>query len=167
MTPYDSPTFLGRKNKFLLGLSAGQVGVVGVVIVVWLPVFFALGMLAILPRLLVVLPGAGVTLALIFVRIQGLSMPRYGVMSVRLLVRRPIYESEGEYLVNGPEGPAGGDLESGLASAEQVRLAQERREQRRSRGRMLKSEIGGWIDRSGRGIQNGIRELFRALLGTR
>ena len=97
---YDSPTFLGEKDRYLLGLSLPElmvaIGVAGgwFVVTLLLPVDFII-------RLLVVLPLTGMSMAFLFLKISGLSIPRYVFLSILRLFRRPSFEESRELLVSG------------------------------------------------------------------
>ena len=73
---YDSPTFLGQKDKYMLGLSLPQLMVAVGVIFFWFLVSLAFPYTTQV-RLAIMTPLSSVTLALIFVRISGLSIPAY------------------------------------------------------------------------------------------
>ena len=71
---YDSPTFLGQKDKYLLGLSLPELMVAMAIGGGWFFVMLLvpLGMMF---RLLLSSPLTGMSMLLLFVRISGLSIP--------------------------------------------------------------------------------------------
>ena len=97
---YDSPTFLSQKDKYFLGLSLPELIVGMAVAGVWfvLMLMFPVGMLI---RLLTVLPLTGISMAFLFLRISGLTIPVYLLLSVLRLFRRPSFEETRELLLEG------------------------------------------------------------------
>ena len=98
--PYDSPTFLGQKDRYLLGLSLPELIVAMLIAGGWFVVTLGFP-LGILLRLVVVLPLTGVSVAFLFVRISGLSIPMYLLLSLLRLFRRPSFEESRELLLEG------------------------------------------------------------------
>lgn len=119
LSAYDSPTFLGRKDRFLLGMSLSQLGICALVAVFW---WFFLGWttgLDVMPRAAVFGVCQGGTVAALFVRLAGLSVPSYCWLMLKQLVRKPLWESNRERLVNGEPDPAAearGDRATGRRS---------------------------------------------------
>ena len=97
---YDSPTFLGRKDKYLMGLSLPQlmiligVGFTGFVFTLLLPV----GMMM---RFAILAPATGVAGILFFGRIAGLSIPMYFLKALSYMFSKPVYEEHKFLLLNG------------------------------------------------------------------
>ena len=97
---YDSPTFLGQKDKYLMGLSLPELMLsLGVAFV-----YFILSLL--LPygtiiRLSLVAPATVVTLILLFGRISGLTIPSYAYLTVLRSFVRPSFEDTQELLLSG------------------------------------------------------------------
>ena len=98
--PYDSPTFLGQKDRYLVGLSLPELIVAILIAGGWFLVTLGFP-LGILLRLVVVLPLTGISVAFLFVRISGLSIPMYLLLSVLRLFRRPSFEESRELLLEG------------------------------------------------------------------
>ena len=98
--PYDSPTFLGQKDRYLLGLSLPELIVAMLIAGGWFVVTLGFP-LGILLRLVVVLPLTGVSVAFLFVRISGLSIPMYLLLSLLRLFRCPSFEESRELLLEG------------------------------------------------------------------
>ena len=97
---YDSPTFLGQKDKYLLGLSLPELMVAMAIGGGWFFVmlFVPLGMMF---RLLLSLPLTGVSMLIMFVRISGLSIPAYLILSLVRVFRRPSYEETSQFILEG------------------------------------------------------------------
>ena len=97
---YDSPTFLGQKDKYLLGLSLPELMVAMGVALVWFIVslMFPYGILV---RLAMVVPATGVSLFLLFGRIAGLSIPGYLWLMIVRSFSRPSFEEVPERLLEG------------------------------------------------------------------
>ena len=98
--PYDSPTFLGQKDRYLVGLSLPELIVAILIAGGWFLVTLGFP-LGILLRLVVVLPLTGISVAFLFVRISGLSIPMYLLLSLLRLFRRPSFEESRELLLEG------------------------------------------------------------------
>ena len=98
--PYDSPTFLNQKDKYMLGLSLPEMIIAMAVAGGWFIVllFFPLGMVT---RLILVLPCTGTTMAFLFMRISGLTIPMYILLSILRIFRRPSFEEVQDYVVRG------------------------------------------------------------------
>ena len=100
---YDSPTFLGQKDKYLLGLTLVQ-------LIMLLGVGFLIFMLSLaLPfeffkRILLVVPATGAMAVLMFTRLSGLSIPAYVYSSILGLLRQPSFEVKKESVLVGEPG---------------------------------------------------------------
>ena len=100
LTSYDSPTFLGQKDKYLIGLSLPQLMIlIGVAFTAFIFTLMIPG--GFLVRLMVVIPITGFLGVLLFARIAGLSIPMYLVQAVSYMFRRPVYEEHQLLLLNG------------------------------------------------------------------
>ena len=97
---YDSPTFLGQKDRYMLGLSLPELIVAIVIAGGWFLVTLAFPV-GILVRLLVVLPLTGTSVAFLFARIAGLTIPMYLLLSILRLFRHPSFEESRELLLEG------------------------------------------------------------------
>ena len=97
---YDSPTFLGQKDRYMLGLSLPELIIAMVVAGGWFVVSLAFPV-GILVRLLVVLPLTGTSVAFLFARTSGLSIPMYLLLSLLRMFRRPSFEESREILLEG------------------------------------------------------------------
>lgn len=89
---YDSPTFLGRKDKVLLGLTGGQVVVFMVSIVIWSMVAFSMD-LGLLARLVLFGPLHALTVAMFTVKIGGTLLPSYLLLALKGMIITPLYHS--------------------------------------------------------------------------
>ena len=100
LEPYDSPTFLAQKDKYMFGLSLPELMISLGVGALWFIVLlmFPIGAMY---RIVLVLPVTGLTLAFLFVRIAGLSIPRFLFLSVLRTFRRPSFEETREGLLEG------------------------------------------------------------------
>ena len=97
---YDSPTFLGQKDKYMLGLSLPQLmGAVGVGFCWFLVTLLFPYSTPV--RMAMMAPLTGVTLALLFVRIVGLTIPVFLILSFLRLFSKPSYEETREFLLDG------------------------------------------------------------------
>ena len=100
---YDSPTFLGQKDKYLFGLTLVQ-------LMMLLAVGFLIFMLSLalpfefMKRMLLVIPATGGMAVLMFVRLAGLSIPAYVYSSILGLLRQPSYEVKKELVLSGEPG---------------------------------------------------------------
>ena len=91
--PYDSPTFLGSKDKLLLGMTMMQVGAFMGSGIMWFMVAFALDM-SMTQRLLVFGPAHVLTVVIVSVRVGGgLMIPVYLMLMLRSLVVTPLYHA--------------------------------------------------------------------------
>ena len=101
---YDSPTFLGSKDKLLLGMTMMQVGVFMGSAIMWFMVAFAMD-LTMTQRLLFFGPAHVVTVVVATVRIGGgLMIPIYLLLMLRSLLVTPVYHAtDGEVRGGLPE----------------------------------------------------------------
>ena len=97
---YDSPTFLGQKDKHMLGLTLPQVMISAGLAGLWFLVLLAFPM-ATMMRLSIFLPVQGVIMAFLFARVAGLSFPMYLLLAFQALFSRPQFEVDAERLING------------------------------------------------------------------
>ena len=97
---YDSPTFLGSKDKYLLGLSLPELFTVIAVSLIWLVIslMFPYGTVV---RLAIAGVATLVTSILLFARLYGLSLPACLFFLVKGLFVKPSYEEMAELLVGG------------------------------------------------------------------
>ena len=105
---YDSPTFLGQKDKYMLGLSLPELMISMGIGAFWFFLMFLIPV-GFLIRAAIALPLTGASMSLLFVRIAGLSIPGYLLLSLVRLFRRPSYEEVQEFVLGG--APAWLDLE--------------------------------------------------------
>lgn len=97
---YDSPTFLGSKDKYLLGLSLPELFTVIAVAISWLVASLMLPY-GTLVRIIVAGVATLVTSFLIFARVYGLSIPMCVFYIVKGLFVKPSYEEMRELLLGG------------------------------------------------------------------
>ena len=100
MGSYDSPTFLGQKDKYLMGLSLPQL-MVAIGVAAWwffITLTFPYSMVT---RLLIMVPLTGVSLTLLFARISGLAIPIFVLLSIKGLFSRPSFEEVDALVMNG------------------------------------------------------------------
>lgn len=97
---YDSPTFLGQKDKYLFGLTLVQ-------LMMLLGVGFLIFMLSLalpfefIKRMLLVIPATGLMAVLMFARLSGLSIPAYLYSSIMGLLKQPSFEVKKELVLSG------------------------------------------------------------------
>ena len=100
MGSYDSPTFLGQKDKYLMGLSLPQIMVAMGVAAWWFFVSLTLPY-SMITRILIMVPLTGASLTLLFARIAGLTVPGFVLLSVKSLFSRPSFEEVDALVMNG------------------------------------------------------------------
>ena len=83
--PYDSPTFLGNKDKLLLGMTIGQIGVFMGSGLLWLMIALA-AEFSTLKSLLIFGPAHTLTVAFFMVKLSGLALPMYLLAMLSSLV---------------------------------------------------------------------------------
>ena len=82
MGSYDSPTFLGQKDKYLMGLSLPQLMVAIGVAAWWFFVSLTFPYSTV-TRILIMVPLTGASLALLFARISGLTVPMFVLLAIK------------------------------------------------------------------------------------
>ena len=93
--PHDSPTFLASKDKLLLGMTMGQVGLFMLSAIMWFMVAFSLDM-PMKMRLLTFGPAHVLTVVIGTVRVGGgMFIPIYVLLMLRSLVTTPLYHATG------------------------------------------------------------------------
>ena len=90
MEPYDSPTFLGNKDKLLLGMTIGQVGVFMGSGLLWLMIALA-AEFSTLMSLLIFGPAHALTAALFLVKLSGMALPMYLPAMLASLATAAVY----------------------------------------------------------------------------
>lgn len=97
---YDSPTFLGQKDKYFMGLSLPEL-MISLTIGGILFLFSLALPIGLLGRMAVVAPLTGGCMLFIFLRIAGMSIPSFLLRSLLGLFRRPSFEENREGLLAG------------------------------------------------------------------
>ena len=97
---YDSPTFLGSKDKILLGLSLPQMATVMGVLVGWLVISFMFPYSTVI-RMIFTCVGTFGTAIVMFTRISGIGIPMYLFYLVKGLFVRPSFEEHRELMLGG------------------------------------------------------------------
>lgn len=168
LSSYESPTFLGQKDKYMAGLSLPQLmGMVGIgvfifVVTLLLPFGFVW-------RLALVVPLTAVVGMLVFARISGLSIPSFLLHSVVRAFSRPVYEEHQQLLVRGAvvwaEAQAQkrasgvrGRLRRGRAVTDSMEMEQRAREARAE----FDSKVMEGAVATEQAIRDGIRTLMKA-----
>ena len=97
---YDSPTFLGQKDKYFFGLTLVEVMMLlGVGFLTFiLSLAFPVGFMT---RMLLVIPITGAMAVLMFARLSGLSIPAFIFLAVLGMFRRPSFEVTKEFVLSG------------------------------------------------------------------
>ena len=97
---YDSPTFLGAKDKYMFGLTLPQLMIVFFVGVSWLMVCMMLPYGTII-RMGCTGAATVASAALLFLRISGISIPMYLFYTILRLFSKPAFEEQRDLLVGG------------------------------------------------------------------
>lgn len=97
---YESPTFLGSKDKYLLGLSLPELFTVIAVAITWLVLSFMLPY-GTLVRFIAAGVATVISSVLIFARVYGLSIPMCVFYFLKGLFVKPSYEEMRELLIGG------------------------------------------------------------------
>ena len=99
--PYDSPTFLGSKDKLLMGMTMMQVGMFMLSGIMWFMVAFALDM-SMMHRLIIFGPAHVITVVVATVRVGGgLMIPIYLSLMLKALILTPVYHATGSEVRGG------------------------------------------------------------------
>ena len=165
---YDSPTFLSQKDKYFMGLSLPQLMAAVGVAFFWFLVTLAFPY-STWVRMAIMAPLTSLSVALMFVRISGLSIPVYLGLALVRLFSRPSYEDSGVFLLQGqPEW-----LESERLKAQSEGIGSKLRRQRgRVRGvdtQAKQAELQAEMDKSvtegsvalEQMVRDGVRTLVR------
>lgn len=126
---YDSPTFLSQKDKYLFGLTLVQLmmlmGVGGFEFLLT----FMLPLGSMVTRLLVLGPVVGLSAAVMFVRVSGVSLPAFLFLASTIKFRNGSYEATKNALLRGGAQWLAQREERALAGGSRVgRLGRKRRE---------------------------------------
>ena len=97
---YDSPTFLGQKDKYLVGLSLPELMLSMVIGLVWFLLTFMIPA-GLVVRVLLAVPMTGLTMMFIFMRIFGMPIPVFLLLSLVRLFQHPSYEEGIDFLLQG------------------------------------------------------------------
>ena len=97
MGTYDSPTFLSRKDKLLMGLTLQQFGIVFGGGFVWLMFALALDQ-SLITSLLTFGPAHIITVAFFLIRPAGMTIPVYLGLMLKAMITAPVYHVEAEGL---------------------------------------------------------------------
>ena len=100
MGSYDSPTFLGQKDKYLMGLSLPQLMVAIGVAAWWFFVSLTFPYSTV-TRILIMVPLTGASLTLLFARISGLTVPMFVLLAIKGLFSKPSFEEVDVLVMNG------------------------------------------------------------------
>ena len=161
---YDSPTFLGQKDKYLMGLSLPQLMMAVGVGFGWFLVTL-LFPYSTPVRLLMMVPMTGVSMALMFVRICGLSIPVYLLLTVVRMFSKPSYEDVRELVLDGrPEW-----LEAERQRAERSGMGSRIQRQRAraeldARGAELRAEVDKQVTEGAVAAEQWVRDGVRTLM---
>ena len=98
---YDSPTFLGQKDKYIMGLSLPELMMALGVGFAWFLVSLLMPFSTIM-RMMVLAPVILSSLILMFVRISGLTIPMFLILSVVRSFNKPSFEETQELVLTGP-----------------------------------------------------------------
>lgn len=101
---YDSPTFLGKRDVYLLGLTMPQIAAAAGIAIAWLLVAMMFTM-TMQMRLIVFGPMYLFTLLMVFVKPFGLALPVLAFLWAKYLFVKPSYECSDGMLLEGPDEP--------------------------------------------------------------
>lgn len=143
MESYDSPTFLGRKDKIALGMTMGQL-TKGIGLVMGLLLFWLL----LIDQVTVIGAGVGFAVSLIgaiilsAVKISGVKIPSYVFKATMMMIRRPAYAADAVAALEPPAPTPEFSQPVGDAAAEDAEMPPPkglRKLLRRGRGRALEA----------------------------
>ena len=123
---YDSPTFLGQKDKYLAGLSLPQLMIL-IAVAFTVFIFTLLLPFGFMFRLLIVVPVTGVSGVLLFGQIAGLTIPSYLFHAVSGIFSCPSYEEHQLLLLNG--GPVWLEAQGGGGTKKRFGFLRRRKNQ--------------------------------------
>ena len=95
MGTYDSPTFLGNKDKLVMGMTIGQVGVFIGAGVFWLMLALSFEF-SVLMSLALFGPAHGITVSFFLVKLSGMSIPMYLLAMAQSMVSATVYHVDAE-----------------------------------------------------------------------
>lgn len=180
---HDSPTFLNRKDTLLLWFSLSELLFLLGIIAVWgvgglILSVFALGTYG---HWIIALSGVGLTVVLIFVRVQGIRLWLLMALTVLALFKRRVYVAEATTLYGAQEPAASEDgaSEDGALEGRKaggilgpaLRLAEQGRNRARDRlqDRSMRQTIANEVEKAAlgtvRGVQSALREAWRLIMG--
>ena len=122
---YDSPTFLAQKDKYMMGLSLPELLLCMLVIFLWFVVTLLLPYPTVI-RMLITAVGSLVCLLLIFVKLSGINVVIYLMLTLVRVFSKPSYEDTRSGLLYGDP-----------AWLESQRLAAEKRSEGGRFGRIM------------------------------
>ena len=166
---YDSPTFLGAKDKYMFGLSLPQLMIVFFVGLSWLMVCMML------PYGTIVRMGCAgaatvATSALLFLRVSGLSIPMYLFYTVLRLFFKPAYEEQRDLLVRGNVVWLA-QLEAGYKWYQVGFLRKKKAELETDEAMIMRMEMEAEVNRqmsdTANSMQQWMREGVRSVMGGR
>ncbi len=163
---YDSPTFLGQKDKYLMGLSLPELLAALGIGFMWF--LFSLMMpLSTIMRLVVIVPLTGVTVALLFMRVSGLMIPTYILLAISRAFNKPSFEETGELMLTGQiqwleskQKRESGSKLGGLLGKKQKLMADTEVQQAELRAEMDKQVMEGAVAAE-QMIRDGIRTMVK------
>ena len=163
---YDSPTFLGQKDKYLMGLSLPELLLAMGVAFGWFLVtlFFPI---SILMRMVVVLPLTGVSVAFLFVRISGLSIPVFVLLAISRVFKKPSFEETRELMLGGQsDWLKSQELKSQKGSKFGSLLGRKRKllEDNEARQAELRAEMDKQLVEGASAVEGWVREGVRTLV---
>ena len=99
MGPYESPTFLNRKDKIAFGMTMSQLGI-GIGLVMGLLLFWLLLPVHVIVQLGGFLVNLIAVLVIMTVRISGVRIPAYLFRAFSMWLRRPAYVAVADLAIN-------------------------------------------------------------------
>ena len=101
LAPYDSPTHLGQKDKYMMGFSLPELIVCFLIFGVSFGICMALPY-NILIQCGIAIPMGAISVFLLFFKKWGLSVPHCLYYLISRTFKKPVYEDVAEVLISGP-----------------------------------------------------------------
>ena len=160
---YDSPTFLGQKDKYLMGLSLPELMMAMGVGFGWFLITLLLPFSTIM-RLVVLLPLTGFSMALLFVRISGLSIPMFLMLALMRMFSKPSYEETSVLMLNGQSEWLESQEQKGSKFGSMRKRKQKILSDNEARQAEMKAELDKQVTEGAAAAEGWIRDGIRTLV---